>query len=58
VNRTINKRLTLERERVRTLVVELSPARLRHVAGGDDTSNCTRYCDDNTTRTTTSTTQQ
>jgi hypothetical protein len=54
MKRTINKRLTLERERVMALVVELSPARLRHVAGGDDTRNC----DDNTTRTTTSTTQQ
>jgi hypothetical protein len=40
VKRTSNKRLTLELERVRTLVVELSPEELRRVGGGL-TSNTT-----------------
>ena len=59
MKRTTNKRLTLERERVRTLVVELSRAELRHAVGGNATNNGCFTLDDHcqSIRTTTAGTQ-
>jgi hypothetical protein len=39
VKRTVKKRLTLELERVKMLVVELSPAELRSVGAGFHPTN-------------------
>ena len=44
MKRTTSKRLALQRERVRALVVELSREELVHVAGGNDANFTVDHC--------------